>query len=295
MKRWRRKLFIVTRKALGKGLNALISDRSKKMTDHVQYIELSRIHPSPHQPRRAFDKEALEQLAATIKAQGVISPVTVRPVGDTFELVAGERRWRAAKLAGQNTIPALVRRIKDPDAMQIALIENVQRKDLNPMELAAGYELLMERYGLRQEDLAKQIGKDRATISNSVRLLKLPETVQELIRQDQLSAGHAKVLLSIKSTDLIVKLAMKTVSNGWSVRTLENTISSLKSVTSSKPAQSVPTDPILESALDSIRRCLSTKVSLARRKKGGGKLVLEFFSEDDLIRILDLLGASNRG
>jgi len=295
MKRWRRKSFIVTRKALGKGLNALITDRSKRMTEHVLFIELNRIHPSPHQPRRHFDKEALEQLAASIKAQGVISPVTVRPVGNTFELIAGERRWRAAKLAGQETIPALVRRVKDPDAMQITLVENLQRKDLNPMELAAGYQLLLEQYGLRQEDLARQTGKDRATISNSIRLLKLPETVQELIRQDQLSAGHAKVLLSLKSHDLIEKMAMQTVTAGWSVRTLESNISSMQTVTSSPPRGTHPPDPILESALDSIRRCLSKKVSLARRKKGGGKRVLEFFSEDDLIRILDLLGASNRG
>ncbi|MBN1355713.1 ParB/RepB/Spo0J family partition protein [bacterium] len=286
----------MTRKALGKGLSALIPEGSRGLTEHVQSIDLDRIQSSPHQPRRNFDAASLQRLAESIKARGVISPVVVRPKGgNSFELVAGERRWRAARLAGLKTIPALIRKTKDRDSAVLALIENLQREDLNPIELATGYRFLLEEQHLTQEDLAREIARDRATIANTLRLLNLPAPVQDLIRSGRLSTGHAKVLLSLKSTGLVLKFAALSVQNGWSVRALEEKISRLNAGTARSRISANPVDPILQEAVDSIRRMLATKISVTRQNSGGGKIILEYYSEDDLIRILDLLGASGRG
>lgn len=276
------------RKALGKGLAALISDRSHEMTEHVRMIELDKILPASYQPRKNFDPESLRQLTDSIKTKGLILPILVRPLDSGFELVAGERRLRAAKLAGLNKIPAIVRKIRDPESIEIAIIENLQREDLNPIETASAYKILIEEHNLTQDKLAQTIGKDRTTITNTLRLLNLPETVQELILSHQLTTGHAKVLLSVKSQKLQIILAESTVKNQWSVRTLEQKMQHLQNRQQTVDQQ---TDPILEAALDKIRRNLATKVSIKLKKKSGGKIILDFYSDNDLIRLLDLLGA----
>ena len=281
------------RKVLGKGLSALITERPIERQDRIQYLNIQDIEPAPNQPRRAFDSNALSELAESIKSQGVILPVVVRSLGSKYGLIAGERRWRAAQIAGLKTIPAIIKQVSDEAALEIALIENLQRQDLNPLEAAMGYKLLLDEYGLTQEQLSIKIGKDRATVANTIRLLKLPETIKTMLLDEQLSAGHAKALLGLKSERNQIKLAELTIQNQWSVRQLEQKIRSLNDMQKTQPKDSsLRLDPVWESAMDSLRRRFATKVQLKPKSKGGGTILLEYYSSDDLLRIMDLLGGN---
>lgn len=277
------------RKALGKGLGALIPERQAGPENKVQTVPLGQIKPGIQQPRTRFDTAKIRELSQSIKANGVIQPVVLRPVPTGYELIAGERRWRAARQAGLERIPAIIRQMDDQQALEISLIENLQRDDLNPMEAARGYKLLMQDYKLKQAEVARVIGKKRATIANSLRLLKLPDTIQEYLEEGILTTGHAKALLSLKSDKEMIQFAETVISYDWSVRHLEKTIRSYLEPKKEKETPIVR-DPNLTAALDTLRNRYATRIKCIPQKNGGGKLVLEYYDEGDLIRIIDLLG-----
>ena len=211
---------------LGRGLDAIFIDNSVEDSGNVTMLRISEIEPNPDQPRREFDPEALAQLADSIATHGLIQPIVVRSAGTDgyYQIIAGERRWRASKMAGLTEIPVIVKELDNSKAAQVALIENIQRENLNPMEEAAGYRSLMDDYSMTQEEVAKQIGKSRSAIANTTRLLDLPDSIKDLVRNGQLSAGHAKALLSVRDEDEMIKIALNAVAKMMSVRDLEKVI-----------------------------------------------------------------------
>jgi ParB family chromosome partitioning protein len=258
----------------------------------VQRIALERIRPSPLQPRKDFAAESLQELADSIKEQGVVQPLIVRERGDYFELIAGERRWRAAQLAGLRDVPVLVREADDPAVLELALIENLQRENLNPLEEAQGYTQLIDRFQLRQEDVALKVGKSRAVVANALRLLKLPTEVQTYVRDGRLSVGHAKVILGLNSTAEQSLAAERAIKQALNVRQTEDLVASLQKPAALKtpdaklPAQREANIMDLENRL---REKLATKVQL-RYRQGKGTVEIRFFSDDELERLLQLLG-----
>lgn len=274
-------------KGLGKGLGALIPERVPGPENVIQTIPLGQIKSGYHQPRHRFNSEKIQELAESVRQNGIVQPVILRPVASGFELIAGERRWRAAKLAGLTHIPAIVRKVDDRKALELSLIENLQRDDLNPVETARGYSILMNEYGLTQEAVSQVVGKNRATVANMLRLLKLPGRVLAMIEQETISTGHAKVLLSLNDHNMIVVYAEKTLKYGWSVRELENRLQILR-----KPVRKrivARHDPDLEAAVDVLRKKFSTKIRCVPQKSGGGKIVFEYYDDEDLIRLIALM------
>jgi ParB family chromosome partitioning protein len=281
----------MNRKALGRGLGALLaSDRTIDLPEPGE-LEIDSIVPGPMQPRTLFEEESLNQLADSIKAHGVVQPVLVRRSGDHYELVAGERRWRAAKLAGLRTIPAVVKDIADKDLLEVALIENVQREDLNPIEEAQAYSKLIETVGLTQEALAERVGRDRSYITNYLRLLKLPEDIQQLVIQKRISTGHARTLLGLPHVDQQRSVARQIISNDLSVRATEEIVR--KKITpgraSRQPRVPMPVDPNVRAAETKLRRALGTQVRILEEPSGSGKLEIAFFSRQDLDRLYTLI------
>lgn len=278
-------------KGLGKGLGALIPERTTGPENHIQTVPLGQIKPGIQQPRHRFDSDKIEELADSIKANGIIQPVILRPIPAGYELVAGERRWRAARLAGLMHIPAIIRKMDDRQALEISLIENLQRDDLNPVEAANGYRALMDEYGLSQEAVAGVIGKNRSTIANMLRLLKLPSSVRTMLETGVLSVGHAKVLLSLADENTIISMAEKSVERDWSVRVLEDEIGRLKRPV--RKRSSPGTDPDLDRVIGVLRKRYSTRIHCKPNRSGGGKIILEYYNPDDLIRLIDLLDHRN--
>jgi ParB family transcriptional regulator, chromosome partitioning protein len=278
----------VKHKGLGKGLGALIPERVAGPENHIQAIPLGQIKSGYHQPRHQFDTEKIRELAESVRQNGIVQPVILRPVASGFELIAGERRWRAAKLAGLTHIPAIIRKVDDRKALELSLIENLQRDDLNPVETARGYNILMNEYGLTQEAVSQIVGKNRATIANMVRLLKLPGSVLAMIERETISTGHAKVLLSLNDHNMIVAYAEKTHTQGWSVRELERRLQMLRKPVKKKEIF-IGQDPDLDAAVDVLRKKFSTKIRCVPKKSGGGKIVFEYYDDDDLIRLLALM------
>ncbi len=274
------------KKALGRGLQTLIPvSPATHGRGEVEEVPLPLISPNPYQPRRAFDEAELEELANSVKSKGVIQPILLRRLGDGgYELIAGERRWRAAKLAGLKRIPAIVRQATDAEVMEVALIENLQRKDLNAMEAARAYQRLMKEFGLTQEAISRQLGKDRSSIANSVRLLSLPTEVQREVELDHLSLGHAKVLLGVPDPTQQIQLGRRAVTERLSVRDLERIL--LKFTKEGRRRQIRKGSP---SAIeDRLKRKLGTRVRLIEGKRGG-KIVIDYYSSADLERILDMI------
>lgn len=275
--------------ALGKGLGALIPDlttldeKEKKALGIVE-IELDKIAPNEYQPRRVFDQARLNELAASIKEQGVIQPIIVHRTPIGYELIAGERRWRAARLAGLQTIPAIVKEASKRELLELALIENIQREDLNPIEAAEAYKRLQEEFKLTQEDLARRVGKERSTITNFLRLLGLPKEVKQGLASGVLTMGHAKAILSIERSRDQIEAAAIIVKKGLSVREAEALASRLKGSTKEKKASR--TDNELKGVEDRLKRALGTKVNIMPRSKGG-RIVIEYYSADELDRIID--------
>ncbi|MEW6066700.1 MAG: ParB/RepB/Spo0J family partition protein [Nitrospirota bacterium] len=267
--------------ALGKGLEALIPEKGEE----VIYLDIDRIFPGEQQPRKTFRDEPLRELAASIKEKGVLQPVIVSRVGDgTFRLVAGERRWRAASLAGIKKIPALVKNVASKDSLEIALIENIQREDLNPIETAEAFNKLVSDFRLTQEELSEKVGKDRATIANYLRLLKLPEDIKKLIYTGSLSMGHAKAILTIDSKAQQIEVAKRIIKKNLSVREAE-----VLAKKKTKPAEPKPDkDPQIASLEERLIKTLGTKVRISHRNKRG-KIEIEYYSLDELDRILDIL------
>ncbi len=274
-------------KGLGRGLGALIPEGIVSVEDRIQSVPLDQIVASPMQPRRQFSDSRLKELTDSIRECGVIQPVLLKPLHTGYQLIAGERRFRAARLAGLERIPAIIRNISDTAALEFTLIENLQREDLNPIEEATGYRFLIDEFGLTQEQVARKIGRERVTITNMLRLLKLPVDIQEMLQSGSISIGHAKVLLSAGSPEKQIAAARQVVARGLSVRALEILV---QTDTSSRAGRSQPApDPNLSAAIDALRSRFGTKVEISRNRKDRGVIRLEFYSEDDLIRILELL------
>jgi ParB family chromosome partitioning protein len=285
------------RKALGRGLQALIESRTPKLVPTapsaapaesaggVRQIPVELIQPNPYQPRRTFQADRLEELAASIRASGVVQPILVRPAGgsgaERFEVVAGERRWRASKQAGLATIPAIVQNISNDRLLEIALIENIQREDLNPIETAQAFEQLSRDFGLTHEQIAQRTGKDRATITNFLRLLKLASEVQVMVAEGSLTMGHAKVLVGLEA-DVQRKIAHKIVDQGLTVRAVEKLVSP-KQDAPSKAAKSV--DPNLRAAIQEMERALGTRVKIVEGQRGAGRIEIEYYNAGDLQRL----------
>jgi ParB family chromosome partitioning protein len=282
----------VSRKALGKGLDAIIPDLKAgglEVRGHVVEIDVKEIGPSPYQPRSTMKEESLEDLRQSIAEKGVLQPVIVRRHAGAFQLVAGERRWRAATLAGLETVPAVVMRVSDSEALEIALIENLQREDLNAVDEAKGYRELLMRFNLTHEDLAKRIGKGRATITNSLRLLNLPDEVKRGLEEGKITVGHARAVLGIEDPRQIINIYRSILHRGLSVRQVEALVRrKLRVKSKRKPAPPRPS-PEITSIEDGLMRKLGTRVRILNHG-GHGKIEIEFYSDDDLNRILDVIG-----
>jgi ParB family chromosome partitioning protein len=278
----------MTRKALGRGLNALLRT-VETTTAGLEEVALDQIDPNPFQPRRAFPPDKLQELANSIRSSGVVQPVLLRRSNQRYQLIAGERRWRAARLAGLVAIPALVRELGDRDALELALTENLLREDLNPIEAAHGYEVLQQKHGLSHEEIAARLGLDRSTVTNTLRLLRLPPEVQELISQGKISAGHARAVLGLPES-VQGEVALAIVKNGWSVREVENRVAAAGREPAQKPDASPPPplDANLRAAVLELERTLGTRVKIRGNEKRG-KIEISYYSVEDLNRIYEFI------
>lgn len=304
----------MTKPALGRGLNALLGGAPRTPAaaaspppaaevspepqsadgNAIRRVPLDQVEPCAFQPRRDFSVEELSELAESIREQGILQPLIVRERGAKFELIAGERRWRAARLAELAEVPVIVREADDRTVLEMALIENLQREDLNPIEEAEGYRQLADRFGLRQEDVASRVGKSRVAVANALRLLKLPADLQSHLRNGRLSVGHAKVILGLELPEKQVLAADRVLRESLNVRQTEDLVARLQSGRGAPakpgrtPASGV-TDPQLAALEERLREHLGTPVRV-RYRKGRGSVEIQFFSDDDLNRVLDVLG-----
>ena len=277
------------KKGLGKGLGALL-DASGVFSEESGIVELriNDIEPNKEQPRKHFKKEKLEALAESIKQHGVIQPIIVKKKNDGYKIIAGERRWRAAKLAGLNIIPSIIVDISSRETMEIALIENLQREDLNPIEEAEAYQKLMEEHGLTQEALSKVVGKSRAAIANSVRLLSLTDKVRDMLIEELLTPGHARTLINIEDKEKQQSLANDIVERKLSVREAEKLASEQKQVKQKSNKKSIMKDANIIDIEETLKSIFGTKVDL-RHNTNKGKIVIEYYSNDELDRIIELI------
>src|SRR5271157_4667156 len=251
-------------------------------------IDIDLIEPSPYQPRTRFREEALDELARSIKASGIIQPIVVRPVGNRYQLIAGERRWRAAQRAGLTKVSSIVRQVPDELALEMTLVENIQREDLNAIEAARAFERLMDEFQLTQEAVAERTGKDRATVANSIRLLKLEPTIQDWIEEGKLTAGHGRALLAVADPPLRMRYAQRAARGGLTVRQIERLASRRARGTS--PAAEIHVDANIRAAIDELQRHLGTKVLLRQKTRmRPGQLVLEYYDDAQLMGIYDRL------
>lgn len=272
------------RRVLGKGLAALIPEKIRKSGEgRIEYLKIDRIRRSKYQPREQFDNQKLNDLISSVKEKGVIQPILVRPKGEEYELIAGERRLRAVRTLGIDEVPALVKDVNDADMIGLALIENIQREELNPIEEAHAYQRLMDEFRFTQERIGQVVGKDNTTVSNSVRLLSLPKKVRDYLSSGALSVGHAKVILSLENPDAQLELSRKAVKKGLSVRALENLMRRKKTF-----KRTINVDSNLRAIEEDLQRVLGTKVRIIQGKRRG-KIEIEYYSNQDLERILNIL------
>ena len=283
------------KRALGRGLSALIPQASVPSLVHelgekaVVRLPIESIFRDVNQPRKTFDEQQLQKLADSIRAQGLIQPVLVRRDGTGYRLIAGERRWRAAQLAGLHEVSAVVRNASDGEALELALVENLQRADLNPLEEAEGFRRLLEEFALTQEQVSQRVGKDRSSVANALRLLGLPDEVKEMLRAGNLSMGHARALLGLSEPEQLVSLAKKVVAQRLSVRETERWVSRMKAAPRERLSpREQKQNPHVRQVVEQLQRLLGTKVRLIE-KNGQGKLEIDFFSQEDLDRLLMLL------
>ena len=275
------------KQALGRGLSALLPGRDVPRGTSADEVPVDRLVPSRFQPRRAFAEATLAELAASIKEQGIVQPIVVVPRGEKLEIVAGERRWRAARLAGLAKVPIVIReKTSDRDLLEIALVENLQREDLNAIEAAEAYARLREEFHLTQEDVARRVGKDRATVANTLRLLKLPASVREKVRTGSLSAGHARALAALSAADDQELLAEEIVRRALSVRQAEKRVASL--LAQPKLRREHRRDPFTREAEEKLARRLHARVKIVRRRRGG-RIEIGFGSEEELIGLYERL------
>jgi ParB family chromosome partitioning protein len=284
-----------TRRALGRGLSNLIPTvTSQDENDEIQNIDINHIRPNPFQPRTDFDEEEIKGLAESIENQGLLQPVVVRKKEDYFEIISGERRTRAFKLLNKDTVPCIIRnKVTDREMLELALVENIQREELNDIEKAIAYQKLLLEFNYTHEELSKQVGKSRTVITNSIRLLNLPDKIQEMVRKDQISMGHARALLGIDNSDEQIILAKRILEENLSVRDIEKESQGIK--TQKKEKQSIDKtpsdqiDPDLADVLERLRYKFGTSVNIRNNSKDKGKLEIEYYNRNDLTRIVDIL------
>ena len=286
------------KRVLGRGLGALIPDKQgpdkshildSKVRQGIANIPIDKITVNKYQPRENFDQEALENLAASIKEKGFIQPVLVKAIQNGYELIAGERRYRAAKMLNLTELPVIIKEASDIDSLELSIIENVQREDLNPIDQAKAYKRLLDEFNMTQENIAVTIGKDRATIANILRLLKLPQKIQEYVSRGTISMGHARAILALSNDAEQLRLCNKIIKKGLSVRETEGYVQKSQAVPKKKLLQK---DPNLTSVEEGLRELFGTKVKITKGKRGG-RIEIEFYSDNDLERIITLL-KSNR-
>lgn len=298
---------MAVKRGLGKGLDSLIPNKveeekktsEKKVPDHkevteegpVTMVNITKVEPNREQPRKNFDEDALEELAESIKQFGLLQPILVQDRKTYYEIIAGERRWRASKKAGLKEVPVIIRNYSEQEIVEISLIENIQREDLNPIEEALAYKRLLTEFNLKQDEVAERVSKSRTAVTNSMRLLKLCDNVQQMIIDDMISTGHARALITIEDPEQQYALAQQIFDEKLSVRDVEKLVKNLN-----KPAKSkkqAATDKSLEAVYqdieENLKQKLSTKVSITPKGNGAGKLEIEFYSHEDLEKIMDLL------
>jgi ParB family chromosome partitioning protein len=287
-------LGVKKRRGLGKGLSALIPDEPIKEIeensngDGIENIDISLIEPNSEQPRRHFKEESIIELSKSIAAHGVLQPIIVRKVDKGYQIVAGERRWRAAKEAGLKEVPCIVKKIKQIESTEIALIENIQREDLNPIEEAIAYKKLIDKHELTQEEVSEIVGKSRSYIANMVRLLNLDRRVIEYIENGKISTGHGRALLALNNNELQYKIAVMIIEKGLNVRDTEKLINEMRKKKSNSKNRKIEKDPILRTIEESLTKVLGTKVQISKGRKKG-KIEIEYYNDDDLERIVELI------
>ena len=307
-----------TKKGLGRGLNQLIptgdeartkskstpGETTKTITKEVvkevvkeveQKIKITQIEPNKSQPRKQFDEDALQELADSIKQYGVLQPLLVRKRKDYYEIIAGERRWRAAKLAGVKEVPVIIKEYTEQQAVEIALIENIQRENLNPIEEAMAYKRLLKEFNLKQDEVAERVSKSRTAVTNSMRLLKLNDRVQQMIIDDMISTGHARALLAIDDPELQYTLANKIFDEKLSVRETEKLVKEIKNPKKPKEKKVMENAFIYQDLEEKMKGVFGTKVSIASKGKGKGKIEIEYYSDDELEHLFDMMMSIKRG
>lgn len=258
------------------------------MNKEIMNVRVDSIFPNTYQPRKFFNEEALNELSQSIKEHGIIQPITVRKIGEKFELVAGERRWRAAKLAGLKEVPAIIMELTDKDVLEISLIENIQRQDLNPIEEALAYRKLISEFKITQEELSKRIGKSRVAIANTIRLTNLDNRVQQYLIDGIITEGHGRALLAVSNEELQYELAQQVIDDKLSVRELERIIKRISEEKKNENNNKLELNPYYKELKNQLQNYFGTKVNISN-KKNRGKIEIEYYSEDDLQRILDII------
>jgi len=280
------------RRALGKGISALIPETDASAKETIMFLKLSQVRPNPFQPREDFDTQSLEELIQSVKEKGVIQPILVRRTGDTYELIAGERRLRAATALQLEQIPAIVKNVEDQDSLELSLIENIQRQELNPIEEARAFQFLINKFNLTQERVAEVLGKARVTVTNTLRLLKLPQEIQEDIRKNRISFAHGKALLEIEDPNQQRRLAHDILAKGLSVRELESLVKMHRPKLSKQKMRVANREPFVAVLEEELQHLLATKVRISKNKKRG-HIAIEFYSEEDLQRIAKKIRGGN--
>lgn len=275
---------------LGRGIEALFDDSPVEQTEEIEELDLKDIRPNPYQPRKTFDDKSLKELSKSIKENGVFQPIIVRKSVNGYEIIAGERRFRASKLAKKASIPAIVRKFDEAQMMEVAVLENLQREDLSPLEEAQAYEMLQKNLGITQEEVAKRMGKSRPYIANYLRLLTLPQKTKRLLQHGDLSMGQARTLLGLKDKDKIDLLAKKVVKENIPVRKLEEMVNQINNHNHKTSVKSDIKSPFIKASENKLADKFGTSVSIMENKKGNGHLAINFMNVQDLNRILELLG-----
>lgn len=284
---------------IGKGLDALIpsggvnktTEKPSKIADKdgVVNVKISKVEPNREQPRKNFDEDALQELAESIKQFGVLQPILVQERDDYYEIIAGERRWRAANIAGLKEVPVIIRNLTEQEIVEIALIENIQREDLNPIEEAQAYKRLLTEFNLKQDEVAERVSKSRTAVTNSMRLLKLSDDVQQMVIDEMISTGHARALLAIEDPEQQYILAQKVFDEKLSVRDIEKLVKNLGKTKVQKKSKEKQLSAIYQEIEETLKGKLSTKVSIVTKENGAGKIEVEFFSHEELDRLMDII------
>lgn len=301
----------VKKKGLGKGLDSLIPDnksiksmqpakistpkKEEKIKDGVLMMKTNEVEPNRDQPRKNFDEDALLELADSIKQFGVLQPLLVRKRKDYYEIIAGERRWRAAKIAGVKEVPVIIKEYTNQEILEIGLIENIQRENLNPIEEAIAFKRLLEEFNLKQDEVAERVSKSRTAVTNSMRLLKLNEKVQQMIIDDMISTGHARALLAIDDPELQYTLANKIFDEKLSVREIEKLVKEIKNPKKQKVKKKTENEFVYRDLEEKMKDVFGTKVSIASKGKGKGKIEIEYYSDDELEHLFDMMMTIKRG